>query len=77
MSQGNPVGLGHQTTSGDNSSESGSHKKAGSSKSSLEVVELKLKKCTSEIEAMKKRQQSKSTLGLVVVGSCHFMSCHY
>lgn len=57
MSQGNPASHGHQTTSGDNSSESGSHKKA---KSSLEIVELKLKKCTSEIEAMKKRQQSKS-----------------
>lgn len=59
MSQGNPASHGHQTTSGDNSSESGSHKKA---KSSLEIVELKLKKCTSEIEAMKKRQQREWSL---------------
>lgn len=52
-----------KTTSGDNSSESGSHKKANAtSKSSLEIVELKLKKCTSEIEAMKKRQQREWSL---------------
>ena len=57
---GNPHG---HTTSGDNSSESGSHKK---SRSELEVIDIKLKKCTSEIESMKKKQQSKLSLRLEI-----------
>jgi len=54
MSLTNP----HNTTSGDNSSDSASNKK-NSCRTELEIIESKLKKCTNEIESMKKKVQSK------------------
>jgi len=61
MSLSNP----HNTTSGDNSSDSASNKK-NSCRTELEIIESKLKKCTNEIEGMKKKVQSKQkTLRLI------------
>lgn len=46
----------HNTTSGDNSSDSASTK--NTTKSQLEIVDQKLKKCLNEIELLKKKAQS-------------------
>jgi molecular chaperone GrpE (heat shock protein) len=47
----------NNTTSGDNSSDSASNKN-NNTKSQLEIVEQKLKKCSNEIESLKKRYES-------------------
>ena len=49
----------NNTTSGDNSSDSASNKNNNTTKSQLEIVEQKLKKCSNEIETLRKRYESK------------------
>ena len=53
------MSLNNNTTSGDNSSDSASNKK-NLSRSELELVEQKIKKCHNEIENLKKKVQSKN-----------------
>ena len=54
----------NNTTSGDNSSDSASHKR--NPKSELEILDQKLKKCTHEIDTLKKKFQSNLLLFVVV-----------